>query len=96
MATREQRSAIARLGESVGALLVAPVLLILAVAAVYAVGDAVFAGAPSPKNPGFADSVLASRAVVAAIRIAIIAAAGYVVAKTSSGSRPSWRQPTLC
>jgi hypothetical protein len=79
MATREQRSAIARLAESAGALLVAPTLIILAVAAVYAVGDAVFAAAPSPKNPGFADSVLASRAVVAAIRIAIIAAAGYVV-----------------
>ena len=75
MATRERRS----LKESAGALLVAPVLLILAVAAVYAVGDAVFSAAPTPRNPGSVDSILTSGAVVAAIRIAIIAAAGYVV-----------------
>lgn len=80
MAAPEDRSTTERLEKAVRSLLVAPTLLILAVAAVYAIGDAVFAATPSPKNPGFADSVLASRAVIAAVRIAIIAAAGYVVA----------------
>jgi hypothetical protein len=66
-------------GEKLGLLLVAPTLLVLFAAAVYAIGDAVFAPAPVPKQPGFIDTVLGSRAVVAAIRLAIIFAGAFVV-----------------
>jgi hypothetical protein len=60
-------------------LLVLPTLLLLFAAAAYAIGDAVFAPAPAPKNPGFVDTVLGSRAVVAAVRLAIIFAGTFVV-----------------
>jgi hypothetical protein len=69
-----------RLRGPLGGLLALPALLTLSVAGMYAVGDAVLAGAPSPKDPGFVDGVLASGAVLAAIRLAIIAAAAYIVA----------------
>lgn len=55
------------------------VLLILVAGGVYAVADAVLSDTPVPEEPVFMDTVLASRAVVAAIRIAIIAAAVFVV-----------------
>jgi hypothetical protein len=77
--TGNEQTAIARQGSAFGGFIAVPTLLILAAAAVYAIGDAVIAEAPAPKNPGLVDGVLASRAVIAAIRIAIIAAAGYVV-----------------
>jgi hypothetical protein len=44
-----------------------------------AVGDAVLAPAPTPSQPDFIDTVFASRAVVAAIRIAIVFAALFLV-----------------
>jgi hypothetical protein len=62
------------------ALIAVPVLLVLVGAAVYAVGDAILAPRPVPKSPGFVDTVLASRAVVAAIRVAIIFASCFIVA----------------
>jgi hypothetical protein len=74
-----------------GELLAVPTLLILTLAALYAVGDAFISEAPSPREPGLADSVLASRAVIAAIRIALIAAAGYVVVSVVAlVSRRQW------
>lgn len=66
-------------GEKLGVLLVVPTLLVLFAAAVYAIGDAVFAPTPVPKQPGFIDTVLGSRAVVAAIRLAIIFAGVFIV-----------------
>jgi len=54
-----------------------PIFLVLIVAV--AVGDAVLAPIPAPSRPDFIDAVLASRAVVAAVRIAIIFAAVFVV-----------------
>jgi ABC-type multidrug transport system fused ATPase/permease subunit len=68
-----------RAGERLGTFLVVPTLLILFGAAVYAIGDAVFAPTPVPASPGFIDTVLASRAVVAAIRLAIIFAGAFIV-----------------
>ncbi|HEV2790622.1 MAG TPA: hypothetical protein VGV69_04915 [Solirubrobacterales bacterium] len=62
-----------------GALLAAPAAIVLAAAAAYAIGEAVLASAPVPEQPGFVDTVLASRAVVAAIRLAIIFAGVFVV-----------------
>lgn len=41
--------------------------------------DAVLAPTPAPKQPDFIDTILASRAVVAAIRIAIVFAGVFVV-----------------
>jgi hypothetical protein len=66
-------------GKKLGAILVVPTLLVLFAAAVYAIGDAAFAPTPVPKQPGFIDTVLGSRAVVAAIRLAIIFAGIFVV-----------------
>ncbi|HET7122405.1 MAG TPA: hypothetical protein VFI17_14280 [Solirubrobacterales bacterium] len=54
--------------------------LLLVVPVSYAIGDAVLAPTPVPAHPSFIDTVLASRAVVAAIRLAIIFAAAFVVA----------------
>jgi hypothetical protein len=55
-------------------------ILLLAAAGIYAIGDAVLAPTPTPEHPGFVDAVLASRAVIAAIRLAIIFAGAFVVA----------------
>jgi hypothetical protein len=55
-------------------------ILLLAAAGIYAMGDAVLAPTPTPEHPGFVDAVLASRAVVAAIRHAIIFAGAFVIA----------------
>jgi hypothetical protein len=44
-----------------------------------AVADAILSPAPASKEPGFIGTVLASRAVVASIRIAILFAAAFVV-----------------
>lgn len=46
---------------------------------IYAVGDAIFAPAPISRSPGFVETVLASRSVVAAVRIAVIFAAAFIV-----------------
>lgn len=54
-------------------------ILLLAAAGIYAIGDAALAPTPAPEHPGFVDAVLASRAVIAAIRLAIIFAAAFVV-----------------
>jgi hypothetical protein len=54
-------------------------LTVLIVAATYAVADAIFAPAPLSRSPGFVETVLASRAVVAAVRIAVIVAAAFLV-----------------
>lgn len=59
--------------------LAAPILLALAAAA-FAIGDAILAPTPVATSPGFIDTLLASRAVVAAIRVAIIFASCFVVA----------------
>ncbi|HET8955251.1 MAG TPA: hypothetical protein VFN18_06285 [Solirubrobacterales bacterium] len=67
------------LGSKLGVILVVPTLLVLFGAAIYAIGDAVFAPTPVPKQPGFVDTVLGSRAVVAAIRLGIIFAGVFVV-----------------
>ena len=55
-------------------------LLFVALAGAYAIGDAVVAPAPAPAEPGFIDTVLGSRAVVAAVRIAVIFAAAFIAA----------------
>jgi cell division protein FtsB len=68
-----------RWGERMGRLLVVPTLFVLFLAAIYAIGDAVLAPAPAPKEPGFVDTVLGSRAVIAAIRLAVIFAGIYIV-----------------
>jgi ABC-type protease/lipase transport system fused ATPase/permease subunit len=60
-------------------LLGVPTLLVLFAAALFAIGDAVLAPTPTPYRPGFVDTVLGSRAVVAAIRLAIIFAGVFVV-----------------
>jgi hypothetical protein len=75
----EHKSKAEKVGEWLGALLVVATLLILFAGAVYALGDAVLSDTPVSKTPGFVDTVLASRAVVAAIRLAIIFAAGFIV-----------------
>jgi hypothetical protein len=66
---------------------------VLGVAAIYAVGDAILSPAPISTSPGFAETVLASRAVVAAVRIAVIFAAAFivvsVVALTAKGQWPT-------
>jgi hypothetical protein len=54
-------------------------MLVLFAAGIYVIGDAVPAPAPTPDHPGFVDTVLGSRAVVAAIRLAVIFAGVFVV-----------------
>lgn len=56
------------------------ILIFISIATAFAIGDAVLAPGPVPKDPGFIDTVLGSRAVVAAIRLALIFAAAFVVA----------------
>jgi hypothetical protein len=65
--------------QGLGLAVVVPTLLVLFGAAVFAVGDAVLAPAPAPDHPAFVDTVLGSRAVVAAIRLAIIFTGVFVV-----------------
>lgn len=65
--------------------------LILFVAVAYGVCDAVFAPAPSFRRPGFMEEVLGDRAVVAAIRIAVVfAAAFFVVSVVALTCRRQW------
>jgi len=68
-----------RWGQRLGRLLAVPGLLVLFAAAAFAIGDAVLAPAPTPDDPGFVDTVLGSRAVVAAIRLAVIFAGIFVI-----------------
>ncbi|MDQ2630367.1 MAG: hypothetical protein M3Y75_05260 [Actinomycetota bacterium] len=56
---------------------VAWIVLILAVS--LAIADALLAPAPAPEQPDFIDTVLASRAVVVSIRIAVVFAALFLV-----------------
>ncbi len=65
-------------------LLVPAALAVLGLAGVWAIGDTVLSGSPVPRNPGFLDSLFASGAVLAATRLAIIAAAAYVVASVAA------------
>jgi hypothetical protein len=65
--------------QRLGLLVVVPTLLVLFAASIFAIADAVLASTPAPDHPGFVDTVLGSRAVVAAIRLAIIFAGVYVV-----------------
>src|SRR5215213_9418663 len=71
--------------QRLGLLVVVPTLLVLFVAAIFAIGDAVLASTPASDHPGFVDTVLGSRAVVAAIRLAIIFAVVSVVALIARG-----------
>ena len=66
-------------GQRLSPLLTAPAFVVLVLAGVYAIGDAVLAPAPTPDHPSFVDTVLASRAVVGAIRLAVIFAGAFVV-----------------
>jgi hypothetical protein len=68
-----------RWAQRLGLLVVVPTLVVLFAAAIFAIGDAVLAPAPTPDHPAFVDTVLGSRAVVAAIRLAVIFAGVYVV-----------------
>jgi hypothetical protein len=54
-------------------------IAILVAIAIYAVGDATLSPAPISRSPGFVETILASRAVVAAVRIAVIFAAAFIV-----------------
>jgi hypothetical protein len=66
-------------------------ILLLAAAGIYAIGDAVLAPSPAPEHPGFVDAVLASRAVMAAIRLAIIFAGAFVIASVVAlASQERW------
>lgn len=75
----ERTSRFERRTEKASGLLVLPTLVVLLAGGAYAIADAVLAPTPAAQNPGFIDVVLASRAVVAAIRLAIIFAAAFVV-----------------
>jgi outer membrane murein-binding lipoprotein Lpp len=79
MGEEEKADGWERFGERLGVILVVPTLLILFLAGAFAIGDAVLAPTPVPKRPGFVDTVLASRAVIAAIRLAIIFAGVFIV-----------------
>ena len=74
-----RNGALERVGYVLSVVLAGLALILLFVGGLYAMGDAVLSDIPVSENPGFVDTVLASRAVVAAIRIAIIFAAAYVV-----------------
>jgi hypothetical protein len=81
MADRETTEArFERWSQRLGPLLAIPAVLALVAAAIYAIGDAVLAPAPTPDDPGFVDTILGSRAVVAAVRLAVISAGAFVVA----------------
>ena len=56
-----------------------PFFAVLIIVISIATADAVFAPAPVSRTPDFIDTILASRAVVAAIRITLIFAAVFVV-----------------
>jgi uncharacterized protein YlxW (UPF0749 family) len=56
-----------------------PIFIALVLVISLAVTDAVLAPAPAPAQRDFIDTVLASRAVVVAIRVAIVFAALFVV-----------------
>jgi hypothetical protein len=60
-------------------LLMVPLAILLVAASVYAAGDAILAPAPSAASPGFLETILAGRAVVAAVRVAVIFASAFVV-----------------
>lgn len=80
-----------RIGGTLGRLLFLSVVLVLAGTGVYAIVDAVVSDTLPPESPGFIDSVLNSDAVVAAIRLALIFAAVYVVASVVALiSRRQW------
>lgn len=56
-----------------------PATLLCAAIGIYVLGDAMLAPTPVPEHPGFIDAVLASRAVMAAVRLAIVLAGAYIV-----------------
>jgi hypothetical protein len=68
-----------------------PVKAALVVAGGLVVGDAVLAPAPQPSDPGFIDTILASRAVVASVRLGVISAALFVLLSVVVlGTRGRW------
>lgn len=72
-------------------LFVPAALGVVGAAGLWAVVDAVLSGSPTPRDPGFVDSLLASSAVLAAARLAIIAAAAYIVASVGAlAARRQW------
>jgi hypothetical protein len=76
-------------GQRLSLFLAVPSMLVLFGAGIYAIGDAVLAPAPTPDHPGFVDTILGSRAVVAAIRLAVIFAGTFVVVSVvAHRSRP--------
>lgn len=68
-----------RIGQMLGTLLVVPIVVLLLVGAGWSIWDAITADSPVPQDPSVFDRVLASDAVLAAARIAVIFAAGYLV-----------------
>lgn len=68
-----------RFAEKTGAFLAVPLLIAFVAGVCFAVIDAIFTGSPAPTNPDFIDRLFASDSVLAATRIAIIAAAAYLV-----------------
>ncbi len=79
MSENSWASRVQRLRRSTGKLLVAAILPLCLLAGLYALGDTILDPIPSPRQPDFLDSLIASSAVLAALRVATIAAAGYVV-----------------
>jgi hypothetical protein len=75
----EQDSKAHRLSRSTSRLLVAAMLPLFLIAGLYATGDTLLGRAPSSQESDFLDSLIASSMVLAALRVAMIAAAGYVV-----------------
>ena len=69
----------------------APAFIALTLIISLAMADAVLAPAPAPPQPDFIDTVLASKAVVAAIRIALVFAAAFVVfSVTAMAAQRRW------
>jgi hypothetical protein len=56
-----------------------PIFVALTLVLALAAGDAVLAPTPTSREPDFIDTILVSKAVVAAIRLAIVFAAVFVV-----------------
>lgn len=71
--------AVRMLSRIVGAAFAVAVVALLLGAGLYAVGDAVLADTPVAEDPAFVNTLFASRAVVASIRLAIVFAAAYIV-----------------
>lgn len=67
------------IGQVLAVVIAGLLMAILLALAGYAAYDAITADRPTPENPAFLDTIIASDSVVAAIRIAVIAAAIFLV-----------------